>query len=100
FWSVKDRSFVASMQNDLRNFASLQESYFQKNYNYAPTAAAIPDFVASSGVTLTVQYNAIDGWSATATHASLGGRQCGYFTGNAPVASAPPATKNGVIDCN
>jgi prepilin-type N-terminal cleavage/methylation domain-containing protein len=99
FWSVKDKALIGSMQSDLRNFASLQEDYFQKNYNYAPTAATIVDFVPSQGVTLTVTANAIDGWAATAAHASLIST-CGYFTGNATAADAPPATQNGVIGCN
>jgi type IV pilus assembly protein PilA len=99
FWSVKDRSYVASMKNDLRNMASQQEDYFQKNYNYSPSAALLPDFVPSSGVAITVTHNALDGWSATASHASLAPTsQCAYFTGNAPVQA--PATRVGVIDCN
>jgi prepilin-type N-terminal cleavage/methylation domain-containing protein len=99
FWSVKDKALVGAVKTDLRNFASLQETYFQKNYNYAPTAAAIVDFIPSPGVTLTVTANAIDGWAATAAHSSLSAATwCAYFTGNAPAEA--PATRHGVITCN
>ena len=100
FWSVKDKALIGTIKSDLRNFASLQEDYFQKNYNYAPNAGTLVDFIPSSGVTITVTANAIDGWAATGTHSSLPAQQCGYFTGNATAADAPPATHHGVIDCN
>jgi hypothetical protein len=97
---VKDKALIGTIKSDLRNFASLQEDYFQKNYNYAPNAGTLVDFIPSSGVTITVTANAIDGWAATGTHSSLPAQQCGYFTGNATAADAPPATHHGVIGCN
>lgn len=97
FWSVKDKGLVSSVKNDIRNFASQQEDYFQRNYNYAAATTDLPDFTPSAGVTITVTYNGIDGWSATGMHSSVPAFVCGYYTGNAPVQA--PATRNGVITC-
>jgi prepilin-type N-terminal cleavage/methylation domain-containing protein len=98
FWSVKDKGLVAAMRNDLRNVASLQEEYFQKHYNYTLATSDLVDFVPTPGVTVTLTYAAIDGWSGTASHNSLPPTtQCGYFTGNAAIQA--PATRNGVIGC-
>jgi prepilin-type N-terminal cleavage/methylation domain-containing protein len=100
FWSVKDRGLETSVKSDLREFASQQEDYFQFNYNYAADPASIPDYVNSPGVSVTVTYSGIDGWAATAAHSSLTGKNCGILIGNAPAASAPPATSPGLIECN
>lgn len=97
FWSVKDKGLVSAVKTDLRNFASQQEDYFQKNYNYANDPALLPDFTPSAGVTITVTHNAIDGWAATGAHSSVPTYTCAYFTGNAPAPA--PATQNGVIAC-
>jgi len=100
FWSVKDRSLVTTMQSDLRNLATEQEAYFQKNYQYAGALTDIPYFSNTPGVTITVTYSAQDGWAGNATHTNLGARSCGLFTGNAPAAAGAPATVNGLVTCN
>ncbi len=101
FWSVKDRSLLSTMQSDLRNLATEQEAYFQKNYVYASALTDIADYTNTVGVTITVTYAAQDGWAGNATHTNLGAaRACGLFTGNAPAAAGAPATVNGLIFCN
>jgi prepilin-type N-terminal cleavage/methylation domain-containing protein len=100
FWAAKDRGLQGVVQSDLRNMASAQEVYFEYNLSYASVVADLKDFSESSGITINVTYAANDGWAANATHVSLGAKQCGYFTGNAPAAQGAPATINGIIDCN
>jgi prepilin-type N-terminal cleavage/methylation domain-containing protein len=100
FWAARDRSLFAALQSDLRNMGAHQELYFGKNLVYASTPASLPDYAITPGVVISVTYAASDGWAANATHASLGGRQCGYFTGNAPAAMGAPATVHGQVACN
>jgi prepilin-type N-terminal cleavage/methylation domain-containing protein len=101
FWSVKDRSILTTMQSDLRNLATEQEAYFQRNYQYAGLLSDIPDYSNTPGVTINLTYAAQDGWAGNATHTNLGPtRSCGLFTGNAPAAAGAPATVNGLIACN
>ncbi len=100
FWAAKDRSLYASIQSDLRNMGAEQEIYYEKNLSYAAAVTDLVDFRSSQGVTINITYAAANGWAANATHTSLGGKQCGYYTGNAPAASGAPATVNGVVDCN
>jgi prepilin-type N-terminal cleavage/methylation domain-containing protein len=100
FWAARDRSLFGVMQSDLRNLGSAQEMYFDGRLSYANVLTDMPDYSPSTGVTITITYAASDGWAANATHPSLPGRQCGLFTGNAPLASGAPATVNGVIGCN
>ncbi|MEX2282873.1 MAG: prepilin-type N-terminal cleavage/methylation domain-containing protein [Gemmatimonadota bacterium] len=99
FWAVKERAYKAAMRSDLRTLATQQERYFESNYTYAATAAALTDFSASSGVTVTVTWNTNQGWAAISQHPSVPGEQCGYFTGPAPAAIATPAIAQGIIAC-
>ena len=100
FWTARDRAHYTQMKSDLRNLAAEQEHYFQTNYAYAAAVTDMTDMYQSEGVTVTVTYALSDGWAANATHTSLPGKQCGIYTGNAPVASGAPATVNGRIECN
>jgi prepilin-type N-terminal cleavage/methylation domain-containing protein len=100
FWAAKDRSLISSMQSDIRNMAAEQEHYYDRYLVYAAAPTDLVDFRQSPGVTLTVTYAQNDGWAGNAVHVSLAGRQCGYYTGNAPPATGAPATVNGVINCN
>lgn len=99
FWSVKDRGLQASMQTDLKTAATQQELYYAVHNRYAPTAADLVDFHASPGVQLTIAYSGANGWSGVVTHSSIAGVQCGLVVNNAPLASAPPATMQGVVAC-
>jgi prepilin-type N-terminal cleavage/methylation domain-containing protein len=102
FWQVKDEGLLSTIKSDLRNLATAQEDYFGKYYTYANAPADLDPvgFKQSPGVTLNITFVQQDGWAGNATHLSLGGKQCGIFTGNAPQAQGAPATVNGVIDCN
>jgi hypothetical protein len=59
-----------------------------------------PIVVVSPGVSVFITAVQQDGWAATASHVSLGTRQCGLFTGNVAPEMGPPATSSGVVDCN
>lgn len=100
FWAVKERSYIVSLKDALRTTSVQQERYFARNMAYATVPTDLPDYTTSPGVTVTVTWTATSGWAATAEHASMPGRTCGYFTGPAPVGSAPPATQSGIIACN
>ncbi|MGD8276571.1 MAG: type II secretion system protein [Gemmatimonadota bacterium] len=102
FWSVKDEGLLSTLRSDLRNLATAQEDYFAANYTYANAAADLDPvgFRPSPGVTININVVQQDGWAGDATHVSLGTRQCGIFTGNAPAAQGAPATVPGVIACN
>jgi prepilin-type N-terminal cleavage/methylation domain-containing protein len=100
FWAAKDRSLISTMTADLRSLATEQEIYFDRNLAYAGNLADLVDYAPSPGVTITLTIAQTDGWAGNAVHASLAGKQCGLFTGNAPQASGAPATVVGVIACN
>jgi hypothetical protein len=100
FWAVKARAYKVSMRNDLRTMATQQERYFELNYSYATAPSMLVDFAVSPGVTINVTWTDVHGWAAIATHASLPGEQCGYFTGPAPAGIAAPAVAQGTIECN
>ena len=100
FWSVKERSYKVAMKDGLRTVAVQQERYFEKHHTYANAVAALPDFQASSGVTINVTWSAQTGWAAQAEHVSVPGELCGYFTGAAPGGAAAPATDPGIIACD
>jgi prepilin-type N-terminal cleavage/methylation domain-containing protein len=100
FWSVKDRAYINSLKHDMRVLAVQQETYFSKNFTYASNVTDIADYVVSPGVSIIVTAVQQDGWAATASHVSLGLKQCGLFTGNVAPTMAPPATSSGVVDSN
>jgi prepilin-type N-terminal cleavage/methylation domain-containing protein len=102
FWGVKDEGLMSTVKSDLRNLATAQEDYFSMNYTYATVATDLEPggFRPSPGVIIKITFVQQDGWAGNATHVSLAGKQCGIFTGNAPVAQGAPATMNGVIGCN
>jgi type IV pilus assembly protein PilA len=107
FASTKERAFLVSMKADLRNLATLEESYlFNSGVYLAGTASnvagvateldATSHFVPSAGVTVTVTIASPVGWSATASHTGTG-KQCYIFM------QAPPlgvATVDGEPRCD
>ncbi len=63
------KAYVSSMKADLRNFALAEESYFYDNGMYASNASMVGDaFIATPGVTITINEATKSGWSATTTH--------------------------------
>jgi prepilin-type N-terminal cleavage/methylation domain-containing protein len=100
FANTKEKSVVASMKSDLRNFASAQESYWVENRTYY--GGVVPDpvipFQTSPGITVTV-VNATDaGWSARATGVPLTATTCVIFYGTVP--PIPPATADAAVACS
>jgi type IV pilus assembly protein PilA len=100
FWTVKERAYLVSMKDALRTASVQQERYFGTNMAYSNDPDLLPDYEISDGITVTITWTASRGWAATAEHASMPGRTCGYFTGPAPAGAAPPATEGGIIACD
>lgn len=96
---MKDKSYIATMQSDLRVLSVQQELYHKTHMTYTNDLSVLPQFV-TPGVTVDVGVATPQSWAATASHAGVPGRTCGVFGGNATPADAPPATVSGVIACN
>lgn len=99
FSEMKDKAFVSTMQSDLRNLSSAQETYYASNFSYTSDVTAL-EFNSSDAVEITVNESGTAGWGATATHSGLGVRQCGVYYGDADASSGSPATIAGSIACN
>lgn len=66
---TKQKTYVAAMKNDLRNFATAQENYAQENDGYAQSPSDITNFAFSEGVTtVTTSANAEQSWQLTVKH--------------------------------
>lgn len=96
YQGMKERSYVAKMQSNLRDLAQAQEMYFVDTFTYTPNLADLPTFQLSEGLTLTFTGMA-NGWSAMVNHINTT-RRCALFVGSG-IAMAP-ATKEGVITCD
>ena len=99
FANTKEKAVVTAMRSDLRNLASVQETYWIQNRVYY--GAAIPDpafdLKPSPAVVLTVVSADAAGWSATASAPSVTTQTCSIFYGSA--APLPPATVDGAVKC-
>jgi prepilin-type N-terminal cleavage/methylation domain-containing protein len=98
FSLARERTYVAVMRTDLRNFATAEESYF---YDFAvytsdPTHVEQRGFETSKDVTLIVNEATSTGWSATVSHVGSV-EQCFMFIGSA--APIGPATAEGIVAC-
>jgi prepilin-type N-terminal cleavage/methylation domain-containing protein len=100
FATARERSYMATVILDLKNFASQQEIYHGDNTAYASNVAAIANMVVSEGVNIQVTQSDGRGWAATAFHNALPDRQCGIYYGVASAGNASPATTAGVIACD
>ncbi|NJD18671.1 MAG: prepilin-type N-terminal cleavage/methylation domain-containing protein [Gemmatimonadetes bacterium] len=96
FTSVREKAFLAAAKADLRNLANLQDVYYNDNYTYSMSTAAV-GYQPTEGVTITMAEATNTGWSATATHAGLPSESCAIFHGNA--AAVTPATVPGTVTC-
>jgi len=94
--NTKQKAYVAQMKSDLKNLATAEEAFFYDSTFYTTNLAALNNFRASTGVTLTVASATPGGWSAQAIHAQTT-RQCALFQGNAPPIA--PAVIEGRITC-
>ena len=88
FANTKEKAYLASMKSDLRNLATVEESFAaDSNGAYFSGNGVAQGFASSQGVvvTATVNAGAPPTWSATASHA-VSGRTCAL-------------TSQGVISC-
>ena len=99
FSAFREKSYVASVVLDLKNFASQQEIYHGDNYTYAGTVAALSEIVITEGVNIQVNEADGQGWAAVGWHDAVPTRQCGIFYGTGSASNATPATTAGVITC-
>ena len=98
FTKVKQRSYLATVQTDLRQLAVAQERYHMANFTYTADIEAL-EFEESSGVTVTVNSATNTGWAASATHVADGDILCGVYVGTAAAADGAPATNPEVVEC-
>jgi type IV pilus assembly protein PilA len=97
FSNTKGEAFLAAMRSDLRNLVTAEEGYFYSNSAYSSNLSQL-NFLTSSGVTISVPEATTGGWSASATHSSLGAETCTVYFGTA--AAIAPSTLEGRITCN
>lgn len=92
--STRNKALIASMESDLRNLVTQQESWKIDSGNYAVSfpASVWSPTTGVTGPTITLTG---DGWTATVGHVSTT-RTCAVFMGST---SVPPATKEGVPAC-
>jgi type IV pilus assembly protein PilA len=100
FSSTKEKAIVTTMRSDLRNLASVQETFWVQNQNYY--SGVIPDIAAfayqpSQGVTVTIVSSTPAGWSAQAWAPGLSAQTCVVFYGDAP--PIPPAKADAAVAC-
>ncbi|HLB11199.1 MAG TPA: prepilin-type N-terminal cleavage/methylation domain-containing protein [Gemmatimonadaceae bacterium] len=97
FASTKSQAFLAAMRSDLHNLVTAEEGYYYSNSSYNSSLSQL-NFQSSAGVTITVPEATAGGWSAAATHSSLGAETCTVYFGTA--AALAPSTLEGRITCN
>jgi prepilin-type N-terminal cleavage/methylation domain-containing protein len=102
FANTKEKAYLASMKSDLRNMATVEESYFADFQTYIAGSAqnttsttSLNGFVPSAGVTVTAAAAGGTGWSATSAHTATT-KTCAIFIGTTAVA---PATVDGEPKC-
>ena len=100
FANTKQKAVVTAMRSDLRNLASVQETYWTGNNIYYGGVIPDPAFPLrpSSGVNITVVSATAAGWSAQAAAPGLTGQTCVIFYGAAP--PIPPATADAAVACS
>ena len=100
FTNTKGKAMLAAMRSDLRNIASIQESYWVENRTYYP--GPIPDpafnFVPTQGVVIAIVSASDAGWSASATAPGRTPQTCVIYYGTVP--PIPPATADAAVACS
>jgi type IV pilus assembly protein PilA len=99
FANTKEKAVVSALRSDLRNLASVQETYWVDNRTYYGGVIPDPAFPLglSNGVTITMVTATAAGWSARASAPTLTAQQCVMFYGTAPALA--PATVDGMVEC-
>ena len=101
FTNTKEKAYVSAMRSDLRNLASVQETYWSSNntyYNGVIPNLAVFTFQPSEGVTITVVNATAAGWSAQATAPGLSTMTCAIYYGTVP--PIPPASADNAVACS
>jgi prepilin-type N-terminal cleavage/methylation domain-containing protein len=100
FANTKQKAMVAAMRSDLRNLASVQETYWTDNKVYyggvIPSLATF-QYQPTAGVVVTVVSATAAGWSAQASAPTYTAQTCVIFYGTAP--AIPPATVDAAVAC-
>ena len=81
FGDVKQKAYVAAMKSDLRNLATAEEIYSDKNGAYATTTGAIPGYALSDGVSISIVVASGTDYTATASHSKVSGTTCSLAIG-------------------
>jgi type IV pilus assembly protein PilA len=97
FANTKGKAQAAALREDLRNLATVEESYFYNYAVYSSSASAL-QFNTSPGVTLTITTAGATGWSASASSQLASPGTCAVFYGTVSN-PATPATIEGDIAC-
>jgi prepilin-type N-terminal cleavage/methylation domain-containing protein len=97
FASTKGQAFLAAMRSDLHNLVTAEEGYYYSNNTYSSSLSQL-NYNSSAGVTIAVPEATAGGWSAAATHSSLGAETCTVYFGTATALA--PSTLEGRITCN
>jgi Tfp pilus assembly protein PilE len=92
---MKRRAYVTTLTHDLRNFANIEEMYWEDANTYTNSLAALK-FQPSTDVSVTVVEATPSGYSAKFEH-TPSGTYCAVFFGTA--APVPPATAKASIAC-
>jgi prepilin-type N-terminal cleavage/methylation domain-containing protein len=100
FANTKSKAVVATMRSDLRNVATVQETYWVQNRVYY--SGPIPDpafpFTPTQDVQITIVSATPAGWSAQAAAPVRTPQVCVIYYGNAP--PIPPATADAAVACS
>jgi len=92
---AKHRYYIATMQEDLKNLAVTEESYWSAVDTYTSDIAALK-YQSTIGVTITFVEADSTGWSAKASIVN-DTSTCAIYYGTAAV--LPPATVKTIIGC-
>ena len=78
FKTTMERTYISSMQSDLKNLTTAMETYFSDNNSaYSPTVTALGTaFKLSTGVTVTPGGVTGSSWRATATQSLASRKRC------------------------
>ncbi len=95
FSTTKEQAYLAAMKSDLRNLATMQESYLYEfsAYTNNPVAASYQTTTGVIGPTVAVTS---DGWTAFVGH-NVSTKTCAIYFGTTGQA---PATEEGVPKCS
>lgn len=96
FSATKGKAYYATMESDLHNLTTAEESYFYDRTQYSNSLDSLK-FWGTRGDNIVIVEATATGWAATATHQMSYPKFCAMFIGSA--APVPPATAAGVVAC-